>query len=99
MSETIDAYKYLISHDPLVIAGFLAIGASALLFFRLYRRLRLIGDRSYAQFTLPIMFVFTIPGAYLRYAQATNASRLPAYFAWICSTLGLVLLVVGLFRL
>jgi hypothetical protein len=77
MSETRNGLTYLIGQDPWVIAGFLLIGASALLFFRLYQKLKIVRDRSYARFTLPILFVFTIPRAYLRYAG--RWSPLPAY--------------------
>ena len=99
MSETSRALTYFLKQDPFVIMGLGLVGASAVFFFRLHQKLKEIGDRSYAHFTLPILFVFTIPKAYLRCAPVARWSRLPAYAAWLCTTMGVALLVLGLFRL
>jgi hypothetical protein len=91
--------SYLASEDPWVVAGLLLIGASGLLSFRLYQKVRALGDHSYAQSPLRYFFMFTIPRAYLELARARRWSKLPAYAVWLCAAAGVALLVFGLFKL
>ena len=53
--------------DPLPILGFLLIGLSALVTFRLHVKLREIGAASYGSLR---NLIFTIPRTYLRVGQS-----------------------------
>jgi len=99
MSETIRGLRYFASQDPFVIVGFILIGASAVLFFRLYKKVRTVGGRSYTKFTLPVFRAFSMSMVYLKYAPTKSWSTLPAYAAWLCTVAGIAFLVFGLLKL
>ncbi len=90
----------MIRHDPMAVIGFILIGASAVLAFRLHRKLLEVGeDTSYQFIRIPNTAVWTVPRAYLKARSKHGWSAWPAYAMWLCAVSGIVLLVAGLFRL
>jgi hypothetical protein len=90
------AFLYIIGHDPLAIIGFLLIGASGALWFRVYSRLEKAGERAPRDISLPLTYHVWLSRTYLRLARAGHWSPLPALLMWLCAALGLLALVLGL---
>jgi hypothetical protein len=90
----------MIRHDPMVVIGFILIGASAVLVFRLHRRLLEVGhDTSHQFLRIPNTAVWTVPYTYLKARSKHGWSAWPAYLLWLCVVSGIILLIAGLFRL
>jgi predicted benzoate:H+ symporter BenE len=84
----------------MAVIGFLLIGASAVLVFRIHHKLLKVGeDTSYLFIKIPKTAGWTVPRAYLRAASKYGWSPWPAYAVWLCLVSGIVLLVAGLIRL
>jgi hypothetical protein len=76
------------------------IGVSAVLVFRLYRKLLQAGEDTSALFSLIMNPAFwTVPRAYLETRSKHGWPSWPAYAAWFCGASGMALLIAGLFRL
>jgi len=96
----VDQIASFIRHDPMAVVGFALLGASAVLAFRVYRKLLEVGeDASHLFATLPMTAVWTVPRAYLSACSKHRWSPWPAYAIWLCLVSGTALLVAGLFRL
>ena len=90
----------MIRRDPIVVMGFILIGASAVLAFRLHRKLLEVGqDTSYLFLSIPSTAIWTVPRAYLKARSRHGWSAWPAYLMWLGVISGVTLLVAGLFRL
>jgi len=90
----------MMKHDPMAVLGFVLIGASAVLAFRLHRKLLEVGkDTSHLLTRIPNTAVWSVPRAYLKARSKHGCSAWPAYAMWLCAVSGIVLLVAGLFRL
>lgn len=88
---------YMVRHDPLAIVGFLLLGASAVLFVHIQFKMRQVGYKTYPPFARP--YDWTLPLEYLRIRSKHGWSPWPAYLAWPCLGIGILVLVLGLFRL
>jgi hypothetical protein len=97
--EWTQVFLHMIRHDPLAIIGLLLIGASGVLWFRLYSNLKVLGEQAPRSISLPLAFHIWLSKTYLRHAHAGHCSPWPAYLMWLCSGAGVLLLVVGLVRL
>lgn len=98
MQEGMNEIISFVKRNPLPVLGLLLFGVSGLLLFRLHRKLQEIGDKSYA-LKIPSDIAWTVPQAYLKARLKQGWSPWPAYAGWGCLVSGLVLSVVGLFRL
>jgi hypothetical protein len=99
-SQFVNQIVSVMEHDPMAVLGFILIGASAVMAFRLHRKLLEVGkDTSYLFLRIPHTAVWTIPRAYLRARSKHGWSAWPAYAMWLCAVSGIVLLVAGIFRL
>lgn len=78
--------------------GFLLVGASGVLAYHIFTKLRVAGDRSHSSYSLPITLLWVLPQAYLRLRREQNWSPWPAYMMLITMISGLILFVVGLTR-
>ena len=95
-----DQIVSMMKHDPMAVLGFILIGASAVLAFRLHRKLLEVGeDTSHLFIRIPNTAVWTVPRAYLKARSKHGWSAWSAYAMWLCAVSGIVLLVAGLFRL
>ena len=84
----------------MVVMGFILIGSSAVLTFRLHRKLLEIGqDTSYQSISIPIAAVWMVPRTYLKARSKCRWSAWPAYLMWLCVVSGIMLSVAGLFQL
>ena len=86
-----------IEQDPWAILGFLCLGFSGLLFFRMRVKLGSIGE-SPRGYSLPLGYWFKVPRMYLKNAEAQGWPQFPAYAGWGCAPLGFILIVVGIAR-
>jgi hypothetical protein len=84
-------------HDPLVILGFLLIGAFSVLFVHIQFKMREAGYRTYPLVSRPSDW--RLPAEYLRIAKKRGWSPWPVYLMWPCLIVGIVLLIVGVSRL
>jgi len=84
-------------HDPLVILGFLLIGAFAVLFFHVQFKMREAGWSAYTVFVSPQKL--SLPIEYLKIRKQRGWSPWPAYLILPCLLAGIVLLVVGVYRM
>jgi hypothetical protein len=50
------AFLYIVRHDPFAIIGFLLIGASGALWFRVYLRLERVGEKAPRSTSLPLAY-------------------------------------------
>lgn len=98
MQEGMNEIVSFVKQDPLPVLGLLRVGASGVLFFRLHCKLQEIGDKSYV-LKIPSDAVWIVPQAYLKARLKHGWSPWPAYAVWGCLVSGLVLLVVGFFKL
>jgi hypothetical protein len=90
----------MVRHDPMVVLGFILIGASAVLTFRLYRKLLEVGeDTSHLLMRIPNTAAWTVPRVYLKARSKHGWSPWPAYAMWLSLVSGIMLLVAGLFKL
>ncbi len=84
-------------HDPLVILGFLLIGAFVVFFFHVQFKMRETGLSAYAVFVSSQKF--SLPTEYLKIRKQRGWSPWPAYLVWPCLLAGIVLLVIGVYRM
>jgi hypothetical protein len=98
-ANQLNAIASFVRQDPLPVLGFMLIGTSGVPFFRLYKKLQLVGDKSYKRFILPLSIALAIHRAYLVHARQEGWSRWPAHLPWLCATVGSIALIVGMFRL
>jgi hypothetical protein len=92
---------YMVQHDPAVIVGFLLIGSAAVLFIHIQLKMIRAGYKtSYAFFGKPLSANgWDTPGQYLKVRAKHGWSPWPVYLLGLCVVLGIVVLVLGLFRL
>lgn len=83
---------YVVRHDPLPVAGFVFLGAFAVLFFHIQSAMAKAGRKVHFQgFILDI----GLPGEYLKARSSHGWSAWPAYLVWPCLILGGLLLFIG----
>jgi hypothetical protein len=88
---------YMTRHDPMVVVGLLLVGVSSILFIHIQFKMRSVGFKTYPMFTRPSDW--GLPSKYLKIRCEHGWSPWPAYLLWPSLILGIVSLVVGLFRL
>ena len=93
------AITSFVRQDPLAVLGFMLLGASGILSFRLFMKLEQIGDKSYQRSMFPLSVVLAVSKAYLAHARRKNYSPWPAYLPWVCAAVGWITLIVGLCQL
>lgn len=69
----------------LPVLGFVFIGASGVLFFRLHMKLQEVNDKSYQRFSLPLSVAIAISRAYLAHARQKGWSQWPVHLQWLCA--------------
>jgi len=84
-------------HDPLVILGFLLIGAFVVLFFHVQFKMQEAGHKAYDVFVSSRKYA--MPTEYLRIRKQHGWSPWPAYLIWPCLLLGIAVLVIGVYRM
>jgi hypothetical protein len=97
MPENFRDLVYLTRHDPFVVLGFLLIGAYAVLFVHIQFKMRSVGYKTYPMVSRPSDWGLAVK--YLKIRSQHGWSPWPAYLLWPSLILGVVTLVVGLFRL
>jgi hypothetical protein len=95
LGNNLRAIAELVRHDPLAVLGFLLLGASAVLHFHVETKLSDAGIRGRYFNGLNLR----APVEYLRVRREQGWWAWPAYLVWPLLFCGIVLLVVGLFRL
>lgn len=89
----------LVRHDPMAITGLLLIGISGVLFFHVLRKTTMVGHHLPSNFFDFKGTIWSVPLAYLRVRSQQGWSPWPAYLIWPFGIVGVILLVMGLFRL
>jgi|KBSMisStaDraftv2_1062788.scaffolds.fasta_scaffold378577_2 hypothetical protein len=89
------AFLYIVRHDPFAIIGFLLIGASGALWFRVYLRLERVGEKAPRSTSLPLAYHVWLSQTYLRLARAGRWSPWPAYLMWWCAASGAAILMLS----
>lgn len=98
--EQIRTIVYFTRHDPAAVIGLLLIGGAGVLFAHIFLNMVRIGYKLPNTFFGIKNLVWTLPAAYLRMCSHEKQwSPWPAYLIWPCGIVGIVLLVIGLFRL
>ncbi len=96
IGENLRAILYMAKHDPLAILGFCLLGVHGVLFFHIMLKMNRAGfEVAYWRFDGK----YRLPAEYLKVQRERGWSPWPAYLIWPCLALGIVALVVGLFRL
>jgi len=98
MREGITEIIDFVRQDPLPVLGLLLLSFSGVLLFRIHRKLQQIGDKSY-ELRIPSDAAWTVPRAYLKARLKQGWSPLPAYAVWGCAVFGIIIFVIGLFKL
>ena len=97
MPQNLRDLFYMTRHDPMVVVGFLLVGTFSILFIHIQFKMRSIGYNTNPMFTRPSDW--GLPAKYLKVRSEHGWSPWPAYLLWPSLILGIVGLVVGLFRL
>jgi hypothetical protein len=98
MNENLRMIWYMIHKDPLVIAGLVLVGFSGLLLTRIQLRMMKSG------YKFPYVKYLTrqsweVPQEYLNQRMKHGWSPWAAYLFWPTALIGVICLVIGLFRL
>jgi len=98
MDETWKIISYMLQKNPLVIVGFIFIGTFAVLLAHIQLKMVRAGNK------LPYGRYLTKRGwgasfEYLKIRGERGWSAWPAYLMWPAAIIGVVCLVIGLFRL
>lgn len=101
MDENLKMFVYMAKQDPAVIAGFLLIGCSSVLFIHIQLKMMRAGyGTSYTFFGKPFSRNgWDTPSHYLKVRMKHDWSPWPAYLVFPCVFTGIGLLVFGLYRL
>jgi hypothetical protein len=100
MDETYQMIRYLFKHNPYVIGGLLLVGHASILFMHIQLKMLKLGYKSYTFFKNPTSTNgWDLPAEYLRVRNKYGWSAWPVYLLWLSLIIGLVVLVIGLFRL
>jgi hypothetical protein len=97
MRESVHAVLYMARHDPLAILGLLLVCTFAVLFTHVQFKMRAVGYKTYPAFARP--YDWTLPAEYLKVRSKHGWSPWPVYLMWPCLVVGIIILVIGLFRL
>lgn len=91
----------MVRHDPIVIAGLLLLGTAAILFVHVQLKMIRAGYKtSYIFFGKPLSANgWDTPLQYLKVRAKHAWSPWPVYFLAPCAILGILALILGLFRL
>jgi hypothetical protein len=91
---------YLFRHDPAVLVGLFLIGLAAILFIHIQLKMLRAGYKtSYTFFKKPMSSNgWDTPGEYLKIRTRHGWSPWPVYLLGPCILLGILALVLGLFR-
>ena len=84
-------------HDPLAILGFGLVGGFAVVLFHIQSRMNSAGFK--INFFGGLVSNWRLPAEYLKARKQHHWPAWPAYLVWPCLIAGIVLLVIGLFRL
>jgi hypothetical protein len=101
MQNEIQAVTYIAKHDPAAVAGLLLIGTSVVLYIRVQLHLVRAGYKtSFDILRGPLSSTgLRTPTQYLKVGGKHGWSPWPVYLFVPCLLAGIVLLVLGLFRL
>lgn len=101
MQNEIHALSYMAKHDPAVVAGFLSMGSSSLLYIHVQLKMvRAGGKTSFDVLRGPLSAKgLDTPTQYLKVCAKEGWSPWPIYLFLPCMLAGICLLVFGLFRL
>jgi hypothetical protein len=101
MDEPYQAIRYMVVHDPAVILGFLLVGFASFLFMHIQLKMLRLGYKSYTFFRMNPTGKngWDMPAEYLRIRDKQGWSPWPVYLLWPSLFGGVLVLVVGLFRL
>ena len=97
-SGGVRTYLSLVQHDPLPVIGFLLIGASSVLWFRVLSKVQRAGEKA-PGYEFPFSFQLWLSGTYLQKARLGSWSPWPAYLMWFSLASGVASLIVGLLLL
>jgi hypothetical protein len=97
VDENLRMFVYMVRHNPLVVVGLGLIGVAGALWFHALLQLERVGLGSSAVFKFGGNW--GIPVEYLKVRRNFGWPAWPAYFLWPCFVVGVVCLVVGVFRL
>jgi len=97
MDENLKMISYMIRHDPLLIAGLILIGISGILSISIQLKLVRLGHKfPYSKYLTKSNW--DLPQQYLRIRTEQGWSPWPAYLIWPAGIVGVICLLVGLFR-
>ena len=101
MQNEIQTLSYMVKHDPAVVAGFLFIGCSAVLYIHVQLKMVRAGYKtSFDVLRGPLSVKgLEMPTQYLKARAKQGWSPWPVYLFLQCLLAGIGLLVFGLFRL
>jgi hypothetical protein len=101
MQNEVEAASYMVKHDPAVVAGFLLIGVSSLLYFHVQLKMVRAGYKtSFDVLRGPLSAKgLETPSTYLKVRSEHGWSAWPIYLYLPTLISGIGLLVFGLFRL
>lgn len=96
MRETINSIVYVLRHDPLLAWGLWLIAASLQLVSHIKYKMMDLGYQSVHPFPHP--GDWELPTHYLEICSKYGWSSWPVYVMWPCLVVGVVTLLIGLFR-
>jgi len=93
--------SYMVKHDPAVVAGFLLIGSSSLLYIHVQLKMVRAGYKTSLDVLRGPLSAkgLATPAQYLKVHAKQGWSPWPVYLFLPCLLAGIGLLVLGLFRL
>jgi hypothetical protein len=97
MVDNLKMFLYVVRHDPAVVVGLGLIGVAGALWFHVLLQLERVGLGSYA--VLKFGGNWGIPVEYLKVRKKYGWPGWPVYFLWPSLLVGVVCLIVGVFRL
>jgi hypothetical protein len=101
MQNEIQALSHMVKHDPAVVAGFLLIGGSSVLYIHVQLRMVRAGYKTSLDVLRGPLSAkgLDTPNQYLKVRAKEGWSPWPVYLFLPCMLAGIGLLVFGLFRL
>lgn len=101
MRNEFQSLSYMVKHDPAVVAGFLLIGSSSLLYIHVQLKMVRAGYKTSLDVLRGPLSAkgLATPAQYLKVHAKQGWSPWPVYLFLPCLLAGIGLLVLGLFRL
>jgi hypothetical protein len=96
MRENINTIAYILRHDPLLTWGLWLVAASLQLVIHIKHKLKDLGYQSIHPFPHPADW--ELATHYLEVRSNYGWSPWPVYLMWPCLVVGVVTLLIGLFR-